>query len=243
MRPGVARAVGLALVVTATAAIAEPVPDDVDDYFSRKRGIGMFHRARVALGGFNGQQPALMGVPARGNTDGATSFAFQMDLTELGVRTRLGNYAGYELSVGLRTHPAESWSAIGSAVTFLNLGDGGAGSLRLGGAFGIGGCTTWNATPGAIFKHSLPWAYVRGRGAVVLIRKTLDAELSMRWTPASASRAGFDERDVRLSFWYRRGPDGVSAWEGYVEWFQRQVDDLDSPHEFVGIGGGVGLAY
>ena len=61
------------------------------------------------------------------------------------------NFHGIEFSTGIRLSKFDYWLSMGTAVTVLNLGHGGPGTLRLGGSFGAG------------FNFAHGFGYVRGR--------------------------------------------------------------------------------
>ena len=200
-----------------------------DDYYSRQRGYGMFHRSRLTLGGYAGQAPGFMDGTATGTLEDKTVYALAWDVGYLGLPSSFGNFHGMEFSMGMRTAPFDFFMSFGTAVTFFNLGRGGIGSLRLGGSFGAG------------FDLSQGYGYVRGRAAMVVIPKKLDVEVSVQWSPPSASTNNYDTQTSRLSAWYRPGK-GKRAWEAYVEAFHRTDAMADTDREFDGAGGGIGAA-
>ena len=212
----------------APAPVAE-VTKEPDDYYSRQRGYGMFHRSRLTVGGYAGQAPGFMGGVATGTIEDKTVYAIAWDVGYLGLPSSFGNFHGMEFSMGMRNAPFDFFMSFGTAVTFFNLGRGGIGSFRLGGSFGAG------------FDLSQGYGYVRGRAAMVVIPKKLDVEVSVQWSPPSASTNNYDTQTSRVSAWYRPGP-GKRAWEAYVEAFHRTDDTAETDREFDGAGGGVGAA-
>jgi hypothetical protein len=225
--------------VQPTVVAPEPPKHDddkpfVDDYYDRKRGIGMFHSARLAVGVLQGTAPNPMDGAAPGTpvmdkdvTQGELAF----EGVYLGLPSTFGHFHGIELSTGIRTEPIDLWMQFGTAVSLFNIGRGGPGSLRVGGSFGAG------------FNLAHGYGYVRGRAAIVIVPARLDAEVSATWTPSSASTSNFDELLYRASVWYRPGNPGRSkrAYEAYVEALHRTDDSRDLEREFVGIGGGIGM--
>lgn len=212
----------------APAPVAE-VKKEPDDYYSRQRGYGMFHRSRLTVGGYAGQAPGFMGGVATGTIEDKTVYAIAWDVGYLGLPSSFGNFHGMEFSMGMRNAPFDFFMSFGTAVTFLNVGRGGIGSFRLGGSFGAG------------FDLSQGYGYVRGRAAMVVIPKKLDVEVSVQWSPPSASTNNYDTQTSRLSAWYRPGT-GKRAWEAYVEAFHRTDDKNETDREFDGAGGGIGAA-
>lgn len=213
-----------------------PAPDKpfVDDYYDRKRGVGMFHQSRLAVGVMKGTAPNFtddMPPVTPGETKDVTQGELSFEGVYLGLPSAYGHFHGIEFSTGLRSEPIDFWAQFGTAVSLFNLGRGGPGSLRVGGSFGAG------------FNLAHGYAYVKGRTAIVLIPARLDAEVSAMWTPPSASTSNYDEVLYRASVWYRPGAPGESkrAYEAYVEAFHRTDDSTDKKREFVGIGGGIGL--
>ena len=102
--------------------------------------------------------------------------------------------------------------------------------MRLGASFGAG------------FNLAHGYGYVKGRAAVVLLPDKLDAELSTQWTPTSASTSNYEERETRLSAWYRYGKSN-NAIEIYVQQLSRVDAIADDDREIVdGFGAGVGLS-
>ncbi len=210
----------------------------VDDYYDRKRGIGMFHQARLALGVLSGTAPKMasadgtMPVTA-GETKDVTQGEVAFEGVYLGLPSSFGHFHGIEVSTGLRSTPIDFWLQFGTAVSLFNIGRGGPGSLRVGGSFGAG------------FNLAHGYGYVRGRAAFVIVPAKLDAEVSASWTPNSASTSNYDELLYRASVWYRPGGTGGSkrAYEVYVESFHRTDDEADKEREFTGIGGGLGMTF
>lgn len=224
----------------AVAVAPPPPPADkpfVDDYYDRKRGIGMFHQARLAIGVLNGTAPKLAGdmmMPVTpGETTGVTQGEIAFEGVYLGLPSAYGHFHGIEVSTGLRSTPIDYWLQFGTAVSLFNLGRGGPGSLRVGGSFGAG------------FNLAHGYGYVRGRAALVILPAKLDAEVSATWTPNSASTGNYDEVLYRASVWFRPGAPGGSkrAYEVYVESLRRSDDAEDKEREFTGIGGGIGMTF
>ena len=217
--------------VTTTVTYNQTTPASAvsDDYY--QHGVGMLHNSRLVLGVLSGTAPDLMeGVaPVAGMTKSTTMASLAFDAVWLGLPSSFGHFHGVEISTGVRTGPSDFWLSFGTAVSLLNIGDGGPLSLRLGGSFGLG------------FNLAHGYAYLRGRAAVVLIPGMLDAEVSVQWTPPSASTSDFDERTARLSVWYRRGT-GQGAFEVYVEQFHRLDALTENEREFDGLGGGIGFS-
>jgi hypothetical protein len=208
----------------------------VDDYYDRKRGVGMFHQARLALGVMNGTAPNIgdeMMPVTPGETKGVTQGELAFEGVFLQLPSAYGHFHGIEFSTGLRSTPIDFWLQFGTAVSLFNIGRGGPGSLRVGGSFGAG------------FNLAHGYGYVRGRAAFVILPARLDAELSASWTPNSASTSNYDELLYRASVWYRPGGPGGSkrAYEVYVESFRRSDDAEDKEREFTGIGGGIGMTF
>lgn len=215
-----------------TASAEKPFEDD---YYSRERGVGMFHRSRLVIGVLGGTAPDLMdgAAPAPMSAEtSATRASLAFDATFLELPSSYGHFHGIELSTGLRSTPIDFWLQFGTAVTFANLGRGGPGSLRIGGGFGAG------------FNLAHGYGYVRARAAFVILPARLDGEVSVQWTPSSASTGNYDERLYRASAWYRFGRPGKSkrALEVYVESYQRVDMLVQTKHEFTGVGGGVGIS-
>lgn len=210
----------------------EPAPavraKRVDDYYSRQRAFGIFHRGRLALGAHSGNAPVMMDGVATGATEGRTMAMLAFDGAYLGLPSSFGNFHGVEFSTGLRAAPFDFWLSFGTAVTFLNIGHGGPGSFRIGGSFGAG------------FNLAHGFGYVRGRAALVVIPMKLDAEVSVQWTPPSASTSNFDEQLRRISVWYRPGKSKF-AWEVFVEQFRRIDATSDLEREFDGYGAGLAM--
>ena len=205
----------LIAVVGTTGAARADDDDDSHGYYKRTRGVGVFHRTRMVLGGLVGEAPDVM--------DGATPVpGATKDVTQFGVAV--------EGAAGVRGAPWELWMQGGTAVTLLNLGHGGPLSLRLGGGFGAG------------FDFAHGYGYVRGRAALVVLPDKLDAEASVSWTPPSASTGDFDQRTMRVSVWLRAGKRS-RAYEAYLESFHRLADGVDHKREVEGIGGGIGLSF
>jgi hypothetical protein len=206
-----------------------------DDYYSRARGVGIFHHARVVVGGLAGLAPAFMtdasgaAVAMPGETTSVTMASVAIEGAYLGLPSSFGNFHGIEMGTGVRSGPWDYWLNLGTAVSFFNVGRGGPLSIRLGGSFGAG------------FNLAHGYGYLRGRAAIVIIPRTLDAEVSVQWTPTSASTGNFDERLSRISVWYRPGDTSTRAFEAYVEQLVRQDDEAEHEREFDGIGAGIGM--
>jgi len=217
--------------------VAAPPPAPVkverkDDYYRRSGGAyGIFHGSRLSLGIATGDAPQFMTDPSGMSVDaglgGATMGVVAFEAAYLGLPSSYGNFHGIEFSTGLRSTPIDFWMSFGTAVTFFNIGRGQPGSLRLGGSFGAG------------FNLAHGFGYVRARAALVLIPRLIDAELSVQWTPPSASTSNFDERISRISVWYRYGKSR-KAIEGFVEQYQRLDAFQVNKREFDGMGFGVG---
>jgi hypothetical protein len=202
----------------------------VDDYYSRERGMGIFHHGHLSVSVWQGDQPITGAMaPATETTQSKTIGSFSFDAIWLGLPSSFGNFHGMEISTGVRTEPWDFWLSFGTAFTVFNLGHGGPGSIRLGGSFGAG------------FNFAHGFGYVRGRAAMVLIPKRLDVEASWQWTPPSASTKHYDEQDMRVSAWYRPGK-AETAYEVYIEHFKRQDELRSLEREFDGYGVGIGIA-
>ncbi|MBA3464644.1 MAG: hypothetical protein H0T46_32225 [Deltaproteobacteria bacterium] len=223
--------------VTVTTTTPPPPQADkpfVDDYYDRKRGIGMFHKSRLTVGVLTGKAPNFMeDAPptVMGEEKDVTQGQLAFEGVYLGLPSAYGHFHGIEFSTGIRTTPIDFWAQFGTAVSLFNIGRGGPGSLRIGGSFGAG------------FNLAHGYGYVRGRAAMVLIPAQLDIEASALWMPSSASTGNYDELLYRASVWYRPGGPGGSkrAYEVYGEMYQRTDDAADQKREFVGIGAGVGM--
>ncbi|MBL9016182.1 MAG: hypothetical protein JNL83_18485 [Myxococcales bacterium] len=226
--------------VAAPVAAAEPPKQDapskpfVDDYYDRKRGVGMFHRSRMTLGALQGQAPAFVDgmAPADPMAEtSATRAQFALEGVYLGIPSSYGHFHGIEFSTGMRTSPIDFWLHGGTAFSLFNIGRGGPGSLRLGGSFGAG------------FNLAHGYGYVRGRAAIVLIPAALDGEVSALWVPSSASTGNYEELTYRASIWYRPAGSGGSkrAYEVYGEMYHRTDETAVLEKEFTGIGAGVGM--
>ncbi len=217
-----------AATTTAPAAATTKKAPTPDDYYSRQRGLGIFHRGRLALGLISGDATVLMdGAPAM--TEARTIGSLSFDVAYLQLPSSFGNFHGIETSLGLRGAPFDMWMQAGSAFTLLNVGRGGIGSLRAGGGFGIG------------FNLAHGYAYLRARAAIVLIPRKVDAEVSVQWSPTSASTHHYDEQTRRASLWIRTSKS-KQAYEVYVESYKRLDPTNDTDREIEGIGGGVGIA-
>ena len=219
-----------------TPVVTPPPPaakvERKDDYYRRSGGAyGIFHGSRLSVGIATGDAPQFMTDPSGMSVDaglgGATMGVVAFEGAYLGLPSSYGNFHGVEFSTGLRSTPIDFWMSFGTAVTLFNIGRGQPGSLRLGGSFGAG------------FNLAHGFGYVRARAALVVIPRMLDAELSVQWTPPSASTQNFDERISRISVWYRYGTSR-KAIEGYVERYQRLDAFQVDKREFDGYGAGVG---
>ena len=165
-----------------------------------------------------------------------TTAAIAFDAGFLGLPSSFAptNFHGIEFSTGIRLSKFDFWMSFGTAVTFLNLGHGGPGTLRIGGSFGAG------------FNLAHGYGYVRGRGALVILPEKLDVELSAQWTPPSASTSNYDEQEWRVSAWYRLDDKRRRAVEVYVEKFSRVDADpmvMDARELEGGVGGGLGISF
>jgi len=113
----------------APAPVAVTKHDDkpfVDDYYDRKRGIGMFHQARLAIGALQGTTPNLMDgmVVTPGATKDVTQGELAFEAVFLGLPSSYGHFHGIEVSSGLRSTPIDFWAQFGSAVSLFNIGRG-----------------------------------------------------------------------------------------------------------------------
>lgn len=226
----------------AAAPVAAPTPPQkdepsrpfVDDYYDRKRGVGMFHSSRMTLGVLQGKAPNFVdGMAPADPMDekSATRAEFALEGVYLGIPSSYGHFHGIEFSTGLRSSPIDVWVQGGTAISLFNIGRGGPGSLRVGGSVGAG------------FNLAHGYGYARGRAAIVLIPAQLDGEVSAFWVPSSASTSNYDERIFRASIWYRPSGSGGSkrAYEVYGEMYHRTDDTQVLEKEFTGIGAGVGM--
>jgi len=203
-----------------------------DDYYQRKGGAyGIFHGSRLSLGVAMGDAPQFMtdmnGTEVSTGDAGATMAVLAFEGAYLELPSSYGNFHGIEFSAGLRSTPIDFWLSFGTAVTFFNIGRGQPGSFRLGGSFGAG------------FNLAHGFGYIRARAALVIIPTKVDAEMSVQWTPSSASTQNYDERTTRISVWYRYGKSR-KAVEGYIERYQRLDEFQVNKREFDGYGVGVG---
>lgn len=201
----------------------------VDDYYSRQRGLGMFHKSRLVVGALSGEAlPFTDGMPGA-TLASTTRFSLGVDGVFLAMPSSFGNFHGIEFSSGVRTSPFDFWLSGGTAVTLLNIGKGGPGSLRIGGGFGMG------------FNLAHGYGYVRGRAALVIVPMKLDVEVSAQWSPPAASTNNYDEQTMRASAWYRPSKS-QRAYEVFIETYHRIDDTAMTDKEFEnGVGGGVGL--
>jgi hypothetical protein len=200
-----------------------------DDYYSRQRGVGMFHSSRLVLGALAGSVPdTAMDAMTLADKD-VTMYSLAFEGVYLGLPSSYGNFHGIEFAAGVRTSPWDLWASFGTAISFLNVGRGGPGSFRLGGSFGAG------------FNLAHGYGYVRGRVAMVLLPARLDAEVSASWTPTSASTQHYEEIISRASLWYRPSRGSDRAYEAFVESFSRQDDLTRDDREVSGLGAGFGM--
>jgi hypothetical protein len=200
-----------------------------DDYYSRQRGVGMFHSSRLVLGALAGSVPdTAMDAMSLADKD-VTMYSLAFEGVYLGLPSSYGNFHGIEFSAGVRTSPWDFWASFGTAISFLNVGRGGPGSFRLGGSFGAG------------FNLAHGYGYVRGRVAMVILPARLDAEVSASWTPTSASTQHYEEIISRASLWYRPNRGSDRAYEAFVESFSRQDDRARDDREVSGLGAGFGM--
>ena len=212
----------------------ERCPDE-DNYFACDRGFGIHHKSRFVIGAISGMVPTIDSMTSMptGTTEATTMASIAFDVAFLGIPSSFSNanFHGFEMSTGLRSGKTDFWFQFGTAVTVLNLGHGGPLTMRFGGSFGAG------------FNLAHGYGYVRGRAAVVLLPNKLDAEVSVQWTPTSASTSNYEERDMRLSAWYRYGTKN-NALELYVQKLSRVDAMADDDREIIdGFGGGVGLSF
>lgn len=214
-------------VVVEVKKPAEP-PAHKDDYYSREHGYGIFHDSRFVVGGLAADAPEVVDGMTTGAIKGTTMLSIALEGAYLALPSSFGNFHGIEFSTGLRGQPLDFWMSFGTAVSLLNVGEGGPGSFRIGGAFGAG------------FNLAHGYGYVKARAAIVLIPSMLDAEASVQWTPAAASTGNYDEREIRISVWYRPGAS-KRAYEVYVQMLRRDDDQAVLERELDGIGGGIGM--
>ena len=157
----------------APAPAATTTASRPDDYYSRQRAYGIFHKGRLAVGVWSGESPVMENDMATGALGDATIGSLTFEGAWLGLPSSFGNHHGIEFSTGIRTAPWDFWMSFGTAVTLLNVGHGGPGSFRIGGSFGCG------------FNFAHGFGYVKGRAAVVVVPRKLDLEVSSQWTPRS----------------------------------------------------------
>ena len=204
-----------------------------DDYYSRQRGMGIFHNGHLSLSVWQGDAPTVGTDPMTGTDTtevGSTTIAsFTFEGAWLGMPSSFGNFHGVEFGMGLRTSPWDLFMQLGTGVTFFNLGTGQPGSIRIGGGFGFG------------FNFAHGYGYARGRAAMVIIPTKVDVEASIQWTPTSASTNYFDEKQMRVSAWYRPGKKDT-AYEVYLEKITREDTSTMVEREFDGFGVGIGIA-
>lgn len=219
--------------VATVTATPTPTPKKpfVDDYYSRQRGVGIFHKSRLTLGGMTGTVPNFvedMAPATPGETKGVFVGSLGLEGSLLALPSSYGNFHGIEFSTGLRSTPIDYWLQLGTSVTLFNLGRGGIGSIRVGGGFGAG------------FNLAHGYAYLRGRVAIVVVPAKVDIEINASWTPTSASTHNYDEQQYRVSAWYRPGKS-KRAFEVFVESLRRVDDSADEKRELEGVGGGIGM--
>jgi hypothetical protein len=211
----------------------ERCPDE-KQYFACDRGFGIHHKSRLVVGALSGSVPTLgMDGAPTGISEDSTMMSIAFDVAFLGLPSSFSNanFHGFEMSTGLRSGKTDFWFQFGTAVTALNLGHGGPLTMRIGGSFGAG------------FNLAHGYAYLRGRAAVVVLPNKLDVEVSTQWTPTSASTSKYEERDSRISAWYRYGAKN-NALEVFVQRFSRVDAMADDDREIIdGFGGGVGLSF
>jgi hypothetical protein len=209
-------------------------------YYSCERPFGIFHNTRLVIGGLSGDAAVTTMDPATGTAttsiEGRTAGVIAFEGAFLGVPSSFAptNFHGIELSTGIRSSKFDFWLSFGTAVTFLNLGHGGPGTLRLGGSFGAG------------FNLAHGYGYVRGRAAAVILPEQLDVEVSAQWTPPSASTGDYDEQNMRISAWYRLNAKNGRAAELYIETYSRVDGDpmTTGDREIIdGVGAGVGFSF
>jgi hypothetical protein len=209
-------------------------------YYNCERPYGIFHNTRLVIGGLSGDTAVTTMDPATGtaNTsiEGRTAGVIAFEGAFLGIPSSFAptNFHGIEFSTGMRSSKFDFWLSFGTAVTFLNLGHGGPGTLRLGGSFGAG------------FNLAHGYGYIRGRAAAVILPEKLDVEVSAQWTPPSASTGDYDEQNMRISAWYRLSEKSGRAAELYIETYSRVDSDpmTTGDREIIdGVGAGVGLSF
>ena len=209
-------------------------------YYNCERPYGIFHNSRLVIGGLSGDAAVTTTDPATGmettTVQGRTTGVLAFEAAFLGVPSSFAptNFHGMEVSSGIRLSKFDFWLSFGTAVTFLNLGHGGPGTLRIGGSFGAG------------FNLAHGYGYVRGRAAAVILPERLDVEVSAQWTPPSASTSDYDEQTWRISAWYRVNEKSGRAAELYLETFSRVDADpmTTGDREIVdGAGAGVGFSF
>jgi hypothetical protein len=219
-------------VATASSSTASPSSAErerPDDYYSRQRGVGMFHSSRLVLGALAGSVPDTAMDAATLEDKDVTMYSLAFEGVYLGLPSSYGNFHGIEFAAGVRTSPWDFWASFGTAISFLNVGRGGPGSFRLGGSFGAG------------FNLAHGYGYVRGRVAMVILPARLDAEVSASWTPTTASTQHYEEVISRASLWYRPSRGSERAYEAFVESFSRQDDGARDDREVSGLGAGLGM--
>ncbi len=219
----------VATASSSTASSSSSERERPDDYYSRQRGVGMFHSSRLVLGALAGSVPDTAMDAVTLEDKDVTMYSLAFEGVYLGLPSSYGNFHGIEFSAGVRTSPWDFWASFGTAISFLNVGRGGPGSFRLGGSFGAG------------FNLAHGYGYVRGRVAMVILPARLDAEVSASWTPTTASTQHYEEVISRASLWYRPSRGSERAYEAFVESFSRQDDSSRDDREVSGLGAGLGM--
>jgi hypothetical protein len=221
---------------------AEPDKPFRSELYSRARGLGIFHKGHAYVGVLSGDT-----FDATGMATSSTGAVLAFEGVFLGMPSLYGNMHGIEGFASIRTGPTDLNVGFGFPVTFLNIGHGQPLSLRLGGSFGVG------------IGNQQAFAYIRGRGALVVIPDRLDLEASAQWTPSSASNAfgdavgDFDTRTLRAAAWYRYGKGSAGRFiEVYVEYFERArivtataanpTPMVDRTADVAGLGLGLGIS-
>jgi hypothetical protein len=211
----------------------ERCPDE-DNYFACDRGFGIHHKSRFVIGALSGSVPTVdMGGVPTGATEPTTMASVAFEFAFLGIPSSFSNanFHGFEMSSGLRSGKTDFWLQMGTAFTVLNLGHGGPLTMRVGGSFGAG------------FNLAHGYGYLKARAAMVLLPDKLDIEVSTQWTPSSASTSNYEERDSRISAWYRYGASN-NALEIYIQQLSRVDAMANDDREIIdGFGGGVGLSF
>jgi hypothetical protein len=170
-----------------------------------------------------------------------TGFAAAVEGVYLGMPSLYGNYHGIEGGIYLRTGPGEVAVTMGFPMTFLNIGRGQPGSIRIGNSFGV----AWGNI------HS--YAYAKPRVALVVIPDKLDIEVLAIWAPVAVSSDYLRKTLYRASAWWRLGAPKASRFlEVYAESFTRELDASDADiqmknlkhsNDSKGITVGVGMTF